>query len=503
MTRTRMDVRNLVSAEGGWPQALVAYERAVGLLRQLDPPNGRPSNPLGWRFLAAMHGLARPDGLPDTSNPLWSNCQHGSWFFLPWHRMYLFAFEVIVQHALQDDTWSLPYWYSLEPGHSEGFVVPAAFRDTSRADNNLFTSSRSIVANSGVVLSEDDLTPSVTDALNARDFTSSDGSASFGSGERSSPSFNGEEVGLLEDTPHGGVHVFVGNDYDSQGRLLRRGWMGSFYTAALDPIFWLHHANMDRLWQVWLDTDPAHRNPTGDPAWANTTFSFPAPGGGLVTWKIGDVLDTVALGYEYETTAPPPGVAVQEIPEAAAVAGPESRRPEMTQRREPKVLGAAANVPLGSGQPVDVEIEEQPVAESVEAGAEAAESAGGRMFLRIEGVKGTSAAPVYEVYINVPAGDSPTEHPELRAGSLSTFGMYEASQVSDIHGGGGKTVVLDMTSVRDTLMQQGRWQPGRLRVVFRPVVPALPEEVAEAAGLESVQARPPDVQASRIAVVSA
>jgi len=23
----------------------------------------------------------------------WSECQHGSWYFLPWHRGYLIAFE--------------------------------------------------------------------------------------------------------------------------------------------------------------------------------------------------------------------------------------------------------------------------------------------------------------------------------------------------------------------------------------------------------------------------
>jgi hypothetical protein len=30
------------------------------------------------------------------------------------------------------------------------------------------------------------------------------------------------------------------------------GWMLDPSLAALDPIFWLHHANVDRLWEVWL-----------------------------------------------------------------------------------------------------------------------------------------------------------------------------------------------------------------------------------------------------------
>ena len=46
--------------------------------------------------------------------------------------------------------------------------------------------------------------------------------------------------GQLESVPHNQVHGYVG------------GFMGSFDTAGLDPIFWLHHANIDRIWQIWL-----------------------------------------------------------------------------------------------------------------------------------------------------------------------------------------------------------------------------------------------------------
>jgi tyrosinase len=494
---TRMDVWTLTRDEGEWPAALVAYEQAVGRLRELDPAEAKPENPLGWRFLAAIHGIATPTGQPDTSNPLWCNCQHGSWFFLPWHRMYLRAFELIVQDALGDSTWSLPYWYSIDPDDPDKSVLPPAFRDTSRPNNNLFTDRRSIPANSGEPLP--DLAASVIDTLNAQLFSSADGLASFGSGERSTPSFNGDETGLLEDTPHGGVHVLVGNDYDPQGNLVRRGWMGSFFTAGLDPIFWLHHANIDRLWQVWLDLDPGHRNPTGDSAWFDTDFSFPAAEGGVVTWKVGDVLDTVALGYEYESTAAPSGVTPVPLPVAAGEPETGRARADVTEPPVPQVLGATADVPLAAGAPVDVELVE-PVDVRLARDAEPISPAAGRVFLRIEGVTGTTGAPVYEVFVNVPPGETPGDHPELRAGSLSTFGISEASQADDLHGGGGKTVTFDITTLRDTLVEQGRWQPDRLQVSFSPVAPARPGEVG-AAELESMEASPPDLRASRIAVI--
>ena len=42
--------------------------------------------------------------------------------------------------------------------------------------------------------------------------------------------------------------------------------MGDPRTAGLDPIFWLHHANVDRLWDVWLSSGRV--NPA-DPNWKN------------------------------------------------------------------------------------------------------------------------------------------------------------------------------------------------------------------------------------------
>src|SRR3712207_6651950 len=144
-----MDVWTLTRNEGVWPAGLVAYEQAVTRLRDLDPPTGKPQDRRGWRYLAAIHGITRPDGQVDTSDPLWCNCQHGSWYFLPWHRMYLLTFEQMVQQAIGDDTWSLPYWDPMDPDDPDKAVLPPAFRDMTRADNQLFTDQRSVLANSG------------------------------------------------------------------------------------------------------------------------------------------------------------------------------------------------------------------------------------------------------------------------------------------------------------------------------------------------------------------
>jgi tyrosinase len=52
--------------------------------------------------------------------------------------------------------------------------------------------------------------------------------------------------------------------------------------AALDPIFWLHHSNIDRLWEVWLDCDPSHQNLTSAYWLTGVAFQFyDATGGSL------------------------------------------------------------------------------------------------------------------------------------------------------------------------------------------------------------------------------
>ena len=58
----------------------------------------------------------------------------------------------------------------------------------------------------------------------------------------------GGPSGNLESNPHNQVHVDVGgNSPDGQ----TWGLMSDPGIAALDPIFYLHHCNIDRMWAAW------------------------------------------------------------------------------------------------------------------------------------------------------------------------------------------------------------------------------------------------------------
>src|SRR5262249_53519412 len=60
----------------------------------------------------------------------------------------------------------------------------------------------------------------------------------------------------LENGPHMSVHTNVGGR-DKHGK---KSDFLDLDTAAFDPIFWSHHANIDRLWNWWLCI-PGHKNP--------------------------------------------------------------------------------------------------------------------------------------------------------------------------------------------------------------------------------------------------
>jgi tyrosinase len=104
---------------------VLAYADAVAVLKQ----NAGPSPHRWWRHQTQVHGLS-----PDPRDGLRNQCQHNTWFFLPWHRMCLFFFESICRTIIQGHpgvpetikaTWALPYW---DYDRTDSRLLPPAFR---------------------------------------------------------------------------------------------------------------------------------------------------------------------------------------------------------------------------------------------------------------------------------------------------------------------------------------------------------------------------------------
>jgi tyrosinase len=239
--------------------------------------------------------------------------------------MYVHFFEKIIINILPDlvvapeiapPDWALPYWnYSssataaLLPEAFRSPTLPAGFLDNPPGleprRNYLWVAERNGLA--GPNQDQPFLTtptsvagPNDTnlDCLKAQRFNAFEGPHIHHHDQGS--------AGLLENTPHNNVHVKLGGT---------NGFMTSPITAALDPMFWLHHCNIDRLWEVWVQRQKQlkrlDRNPKvagGDPSgWLDVPFDFHDATGAPVQMKPRDVLNTRVppLSYEYEDTIDP------------------------------------------------------------------------------------------------------------------------------------------------------------------------------------------------------
>lgn len=404
--RVRRNVKNLDPAGPEITQLREAF-------RVLE---GRPSsNVLSWLTQANIHRNA---------------CAHANWWFFPWHRAYLFYFERVLQAAVSDPTLSIPYWDWSDP---DTRTIPAPFWT-----QYLYRVYRNVGPTDAVLDEYVDPASVVEPILEITDFTSFHGSPSSDPRVRVA-------AGWLEGSPHNNVHNWVG------GAMAVPAW------AAQDPIFWLHHANVDRLWSEWI-----RRNPGGlstDPAWLNQVFGFYDWTGQVVGIMPSQVPSTEALGYTYEPggTGTPPAPA----PAAPAAARPAGR----TRPTAPTVhVEAAPASPVLGPAPVTVTLPLRPDQHAAVHALAAPRGAGaprvpGSVRLEIEGIQPPdNPGVIIRVFLNLPgaAANTPFRDPHY-AGNFSFFAS-DAQQGHRHHG--PYTQYLDVTEALRKLQTAGLYKPG-------------------------------------------
>jgi hypothetical protein len=248
---------------------------------------------------------------------MWDGCQaHGANededFFLPWHRMFVFAFENIIRAVSGDAAFTLPYWDYTD---AAAFAIPAQFR---LADDPtwgpLYRSARNPGVNAGQPIADDSsLNLSI---LSEDSYSANGGDAGFCQG--------------LDNGLHGAVHVAVGDSTNG---------MGVVPWAANDPIFWLHHCNIDRIWASW--NAAGHANPS-DASFLNKPFPFADPMGAEVDYVVSQFLDIATVGYSYDALAggitaqtPPAPSPPAPSPQAVGSAAPQAVESAQTQSAGP------------------------------------------------------------------------------------------------------------------------------------------------------------------------
>lgn len=178
--------------------------------------------------------------------------QHTNARLLPWHRVFLYLFEEAL-HNYHPDV-CVPYWDWTKP---EGQHFPDWL--------------------SGVL-------PTVhtpTRTINVIRSPQSDGGlASIAAGAPTAMAkTNYTDFSAPINGIHGSVHIWVG------------GTMSDASVSPADPIFWLHHANLDRLWWQWYNSPQGnHQNP---PLTGSDAVMDPW------TYTEANVRNIATLGYKY------------------------------------------------------------------------------------------------------------------------------------------------------------------------------------------------------------
>jgi tyrosinase len=493
---------------------LLWYAKGVGVMmtRQLNDPSS-------WWFFAAIHGeyltesgfpgwgsIPAPPAVPTSPQPsqnvsdqYWNQCQHQSWYFPPWHRGYLLALEAQIRAAViglgGPSTWALPYWDYLTSGQD---AIPPAFTQPALPDgtrNPLFVDARYGPNSDGNIFVPE---PPVNQNCMSNDlYTGSDVNTpppGFG-GPQTGFSHSGGTSGNLENNPHNLVHVFVGGDApDGQ----TWGLMSDPGIAALDPIFYLHHSNIDRMWATW---NVNNANPN-DPNWLNgpaaaggREFVMPMPDGSAWVYTPQDVNSLSQLDYTYDSlpaAAPtPPAYALAQrltrLGAEAAAARVTAGAPMTTSKKTELVGASPAAIPIkGTGATTSVRLDPS-VRRKVSASLKEASAAAppDRVFLNLENVRGTRDATALSVYLNVPEGANPADHPERLAGTVGLFGLRRATLKDGAHAGEGLNFVLDITHIVDALHMENALDTDALQVRIVPHRP-VPDQADITVGRVSV-----------------
>ena len=201
----------------------------------------------------------------------------GLYRFLAWHRRYLVEFEREIQRAdailrpTSTEKLGIPYWRWQDPFPEwlAGFL-PAKDPNSGQTPPSRKNAPPPSKANATDI-----------DTIVNRFSIQNTGLA--GENDYTKFTYGLEGWGLRPDgtslPAHNHGHAWIG------------GIMNNTSTSPTDPIFWLHHAEVDRLWQIWRLA-----NPTPAPRLSGSDLI-------MDPWaeSYDDLLDIATLGYSYDS----------------------------------------------------------------------------------------------------------------------------------------------------------------------------------------------------------
>jgi tyrosinase len=435
-----------------------------------------PTDKTGWAGLATIHG----------SNPgAYHFCPHGNWYFLPWHRAFTVMYERFIRKLTGNNDFALPFWdWTSNPRMPAVFTaakLPNGKPNALFVDDKDFGMTWKRTWPATKPMPANIVGPTVLrQILNSADYEEFGTSRPQGQ-NNTNPSWVLKRTGMqgvLEGTAHNNVHNNIG------------GWMPSA-SSPRDPIFFMHHCNIDRIWAVW---NSLGNDNSSDPLWTGMTFTnnFLNTDGSSWSPKVTDLFDPATLGYTYglstpvAAVSPRPNVLALRSKLATMWAAPTPTNAEGVKSftaTPPANAVGSANAPLSLAVNVDPALlaavaKRTPVPSGVElmgfAAAQEQRASGPRVLAFIRDVKVTGAQDSeYQVYL-----DTPETNPQDGASDPSyvgSFGVFVHGEHAG-HGDAEETdtnadpsFVLNLTGAIQRVYGSGLTSPGALKLRFVPV----------------------------------
>ena len=293
---------------------------AVLKLKQRPAPNTTQPISLYDQFVA-LHGAVMAVLSPGARDPV--NFAHGDIGFLPWHRQYLRAFELALEAEVPGV--ALPYWdWSDDIGvatklFTADFLSPTTWgAPTAIADGWL----RYQVP----VTQRPPWWPTDLPGFRVNQLLEEGNGVALERGSQephwppSAPSMkNLAELAIGRQGTHplwafclvleAGHPTVTRRTHNTGHRFIGGHMAGSF--SPNDPVFWLHHANVDRIWTRWQDYQVAQNpNTTHDDHWPDPKEPSPVTGNAApVGHKKNDAMwPWVGAAGEYQSVSVPEDV---------------------------------------------------------------------------------------------------------------------------------------------------------------------------------------------------
>nr|KAG5689352.1 hypothetical protein BaRGS_019726 [Batillaria attramentaria] len=198
----------------------------------------------GMQALASQHGVPALCPTPEAAE--FACCVHGMPTFPHWHRLYTLEVErSLISHGSK---LSMPYWdWTLPIGHLPALVTEKSYYDSGRHEKLDNPFARSFIDESHVFTVRDPQ-PELLKVTN-------DGQHSV--------LFDEVLLALEQDDycdfeiqfemTHNAIHYLVGghNEYS----------MSTLHYSSYDPIFFLHHSFVDKVWTVWQELQKKRHKP--------------------------------------------------------------------------------------------------------------------------------------------------------------------------------------------------------------------------------------------------